>query len=266
MSREAIKQVKHSLRGRVLIRRGFLGSVLFFFLMMSAPSHAETSAPVPKKEVSALQAFMCGRADVLQKSEGVKIQVGVQEHYEHIKSFKARFVQESYLAALDASERSSGNMMFLKPGRMRWDYQSPEKQSFILKDDALSLYQPEENQLVLDSFSQLLITDLPVAFIMGIGNLTKDFVFESACRNGSGTVLTLKPKVSKEDRKRALDAFRLLVDDKTLLPKGARVADIGGNITSIVFMNSEENPTLSSEAFDLTPPAGTDIIDRRKGE
>lgn len=47
------------------------------------------------------------------------------------------------------------------------------------------------------------------------------------------------------------------------MPQGARITDIAGNTTTIVFRSLETNLPLTGISFELKIPAGTDIDDRR---
>ncbi len=214
-----------------------------------------------------MRSFDCQKSGALLKEEADKIASRVQSEYATIRSLEGSFTQESYLSALEVSESSTGTMAFRKPGRMRWDYVTPEAQSFVVKDSRLDLYQPVENQLIIDEFSKILISDLPVAFIMGIGDLTKDFELNGACTSPDGVVLDLTPKSKGSSPSESeLKRFKLLVNPSSHLPIGARIMDVGGNITSILLSGITKDPELNENRFSLEIPKGTDVIDRRVGK
>ena len=213
------------------------------------------------------RAFECNEHSTMPKAQAAKIAAAVQGTYSKVKGLTANFSQDSYLAALEVSEVSAGTMSFLKPGRMRWDYITPEPQVFLVKDHAIYFYQPRDNQVVVDEFTNVLITDLPVAFIMGIGDLTKDFVIDEACTGRDGTILTLSGKErkgAKKGEKNPLKAFKLLINTVNNLPIGAKVTDVGGNITSILLSKISTDPTFGDDAFELKSAPGTDVIDKRQ--
>ena len=51
----------------------------------------------------------------------------VQKRYDAAADFRARFTQTLTSAALGRKTNSSGEVTFKKPGRMRWDYEKPDK-------------------------------------------------------------------------------------------------------------------------------------------
>ena len=186
----------------------------------------------------------------------------VQQSYQKLNSVSARFDQDSYLAALDTSETSSGTVLFSKPGRMRWDYEDPEPQQFVLRDHTVWLYQPEIKQVVIDELSQVLLTDLPVSFLMGVGNLNDGFSLKGGCKSEAGTVLTLEPRKADKKSDNSLKTFKLLVSPENF-PAGAQVLDVVGNTTTIALSAVKENEPIEDSKFTATYPPGTDINDRR---
>ena len=69
---------------------------------------------------------------------------------------------------------SAGEVMFKKPGRMRWDYEKPDKSSYITDGGVLWLYEPDDKQ----AFKQKLeSSQLPAAlsFLTGKGKLATEF-------------------------------------------------------------------------------------------
>src|SRR3954447_14515398 len=70
----------------------------------------------------------------------------VQKRYDEAADFKARFTQTLTSAALKRTTNSSGQVTFKKPGRMRWDYEKPDKSSYITDGGVLWLYEPDDKQ------------------------------------------------------------------------------------------------------------------------
>jgi len=184
----------------------------------------------------------------------------VQNAYASVKSLHAKFVQHSFLSSLDSSELSSGQVWFSKPGLMKWHYAEPDVQDFIVRNETVWLYQETDNQVLIDNFKNILLTDLPVSFLMGLGDLKRDFKLQNSCKTDDGLVLELSPAAKKGE----LEAFKLLVDERSYQPKGAMVVDLAGNKTAIVMSELELNPDLLQDTFATNFKSGIDIVDRRK--
>ena len=184
----------------------------------------------------------------------------LQDKYSTVKTMSARFVQNSHLAALDTSELSQGSLLFSKPGKMRWSYEQPETQEFISNGETLWFYQPADNQVLVDRFKNSFQSDLPVSFLLGIGDLNKQFSLKGSCKSDAGIVLQLAPKKSQDD----LQTIKILVDDKEFLPLGAELFDVAGNKNSFLFSQLSTNKAIQDSTFNPKFPKGTDIIDNRK--
>ena len=191
--------------------------------------------------------------------------VRAQTAYSKLTSLQARFLQESYLAALDTSETSTGMMWYERTGKMRWDYYQPEEQIFLLEDNTIRFYQVAEKQVLVQSFSDVFLSDLPVAFLLGVGDLSKSFVLTKECQTPEGILLFLSPQPKEaETADRELTSFELLVEPTNFEPLGARVRDVSGNTTKIVLSERQRNLPLPSSTFTLSYPPGTDVQDRRE--
>lgn len=205
----------------------------------------------------------CSAQGKLPAAEALQVLERVQNEYLKITNLKAKFSQSSYLAALEEAESSSGTVWFSKPGKMKWHYAEPEEQVYIVLDDSLYLYQVPDKQVTIDKISKVLISDLPLAFLMGIGKVGDNFDLLSACRREVGIILRLKPK--KQSSESGLEIFYLIVDPKGYFPVGAKVNDVGGNVTTVILKELEFSPKLSisETVFSTDFPSDTYIDDLR---
>jgi len=183
----------------------------------------------------------------------------VQNRYAEISTLHGEFNQSSYLAALDVSETSSGDVSFLKPGKMRWEYRDPEHQIFLTDGESFWYYQEAEAQLLIDTFRGVLTTDVPLAFLAGVGELKRDFSLSSVCREENLLKLELKPRSEAE----GLARFVLFVRQDDLTPMGAEIHDGQENVTRVMFSELKVNGSLPSNLFHPAFPKGIDIQDRR---
>lgn len=202
--------------------------------------------------------FQCAGSE---SSELVSLEQ-VQSSYSKLKGMRSAFLQVSYLASLDEQEESAGVLFYQAPGKMRWQYERPEKQRFIINQKDVWFYQELDKQVVVDSLDSVVLSDLPLTFLMGIGTLGEQFRVERQCRASSGVLLEL---VAREKEKAGqLDRLVLLLEASRYLPIGARIVDLAGNITTILFEKPKYDPQLDKELFAPDWPDYIDIIDRRR--
>ena len=190
----------------------------------------------------------------------------VQKRYDDAADFKARFTQSLTSPALKRTTSSSGQVTFKKPGRMRWDYEKPDKSSYITDGGVLWLYEPDDRQ----AFKQdLKGSQLPaaLAFLMGKGKLANEFDISFGPDRGASTggavknyVLSLSPKTPQAQVKSIL----FIVDPRTYDVRESVITDAQGNVNDVVFADIKVNTKVPETMFRFTPPAGTRVIDTAK--
>jgi outer membrane lipoprotein carrier protein len=176
----------------------------------------------------------------------------------------ASFGQVAYLSALDVQEVSTGRVWYQKPGKMRWRYESPEVQEFGIAGSEVVLYQEADHQVIVDAASSVLLSDLPVSFLLGLGNLKRDFTLLESCAGEGGTMITVIPRDAKSQE--GVRLLKLAIATDTLRPLGAEVTDEAGNVTTIRLVAPIWNGAVTEKDLDVVYPKGIDVVDRRKGE
>lgn len=187
----------------------------------------------------------------------------VQKRYDGAEDFRARFNQTLTNAAFKRKTSSTGEVLLKKPGRMRWNYQTPDPKMYLADGDTLWLYEPEDKQ----AFKQDLKTSqLPaaLAFLTGKGRLASEFdiTFAKDVRLGSpgDYVLALSPKQPQSTVK----AILFVVDPVTFQVRESMITDGQGNTNDLLFTDIRINTKIGDGTFRWTPPAGTRVIDAAK--
>jgi outer membrane lipoprotein carrier protein len=146
---------------------------------------------------------------------------------------------------------------------MRWDYEKPDKSTYVTDGGVLWLYEPDDKQ----AFKQeLKASQLPaaLAFLTGRGKLASEFEIAFADKPGYGTaadyVLALSPKIAEPQVKNIL----FVVDPKTFDVRESVITDGQGNVNDIVFADIRVNTKIPESQFKFTPPAGVRVIDTAK--
>ena len=99
----------------------------------------------------------------------------LQRKYDSIKDFTASFSQTYEGGVLRRKASESGTVAVKKPGKMRWDYTSPEKKLFVSDGQTMFLYFPNEKQVMKNAVPGQDQATSAVLFLMGKGNITRDF-------------------------------------------------------------------------------------------
>jgi len=99
----------------------------------------------------------------------------LQKNYDATVDFVADFRQETEVKTLNRSLKASGKLSFKRPGKMLWRYDEPKGQFVLADGKHLYFYQPEQNQVIKSPLKNAFRGDIPLSFLLGLGNLKKDF-------------------------------------------------------------------------------------------
>jgi len=183
----------------------------------------------------------------------------VDEHYNRLRTLKADFTEIYRGAGVTRTE--SGRLWLKKPGKMRWEYRSPEEKLFIGDGKNAWLYLPAEKQARRSSLKQLEDLRSPLAFLLGKTKLEKELQYLSFAPdvtpwNPENTVLRGVPK-GLEDR---VSQVLLEVTPEHSI---ARILIHGtdDSITEYRLSEQNEDVPVSDGQFRFSVPSGTEVVD-----
>ncbi len=182
----------------------------------------------------------------------------VQAFYEKTNNFTADFKQEYTYKQLKRTQVSTGQVLFLKPALMRWEYETPGKKTFVLAKDRVLMHDPEAKLVTRSSLDTNQLS-ASVTFLFGTGKLEREFsIQKKACSRCKGTQLELTPLVPDARFKR----IYLEVDEATAMVLKSTVIDPDGSENAITFSTMRTNVEgVTEERFHLSPPPGTQLQD-----
>jgi outer membrane lipoprotein carrier protein len=181
----------------------------------------------------------------------------LQKTYDAAADFVADFRQETEVKTLNRSLKATGTVTFKRPGKMLWRYEEPKGQ-FVLADGThLYFYQPEQNQIIKTPLKSAFRSDIPLSFLLGIGNLNKDFNATLKATENSHYVLRLEPKSEAG----GFSEILLGVNKDTFDIIWASVRDPSDNLTTIRFSNMRKGVGVNDSLFRLQAPSGADIVE-----
>ena len=185
-----------------------------------------------------------------------------QRKYDAIKDFSASFIQTYEGGVLQRKKTSeSGTVYVKKPGKMRWDYTSPEKKLFISDGRTMFFYVPADKQVMKNPVPAQDEATSAVLFLMGKGDIVRDFNVKWA---EGGTENTYRLRLDPKTRQAEYDWLEVAADRHTLQIVGLAAADAQGGRSSFSFSNFKENVGLADKMFEFTIPRGTEVISSGK--
>lgn len=181
----------------------------------------------------------------------------VQRHYDQVKDFTADFTHTYQGGVLKKTITEHGRVQIKKPGRMRWEYTSPEKKTFVSDGHKIYSYVPADRQVVIANMPGADEATTAVLFLAGKGDLTRDFTVSYADGDaGDVWLLRLDPRLKQRD----YDWLILGVDPKTKQIRRLVAGDQQGGTSTFDFTNYRENTGLTDKIFEFTIPRGVDVV------
>jgi outer membrane lipoprotein carrier protein len=205
-----------------------------------------------------LLCFACQQA-VAQTPDVHRIADQVDKHYNSMESLQTSFTEVYKGGGMTRNE--SGVMYLKKPGRMRWDYESPTKKVFITDGKTAWFYVPGERQARRTSVKKLDDFRSPLRYLLGHTKLEKEFnglsvmTSDKAAASGN-TVLSGVPK-GMEDR---VQETRLeIAPDGSILR--ISIEELDGSSTEFRFQLPHENVQVADAKFKFAPPPGVEVME-----
>jgi len=185
------------------------------------------------------------------------VAAAVQKKYDGIHDFTADFVQETEGGLLRKKQTERGVVQVKKPGKMRWDYKAPETKVFVSDGRRIYLYVPADNQVIVSPVPAEDQATTAVLFLVGKGNLTRDFSVSYAESGGSPDTyaLRLQPRTPQTD----YDWLQVVVDRQNLQIRSLTAGDREGGRSTFQFSNFKENTGLADKTFAFKIPRGADV-------
>jgi len=202
-------------------------------------------------------AILVGRA---AETTAPELAAAVQRKYETIKDFSTDFSHAYEGGVLRKQLTERGHLLVKKPGKMRWDYTSPETKQFVSDGMKMYSYIPQDKQVIVATVPPDEDAPTPTLFLAGKGNVTRDFtpslVDAPAGMPAGSRALKLIPKAKQRD----YDWLVLVLDPDSFAIRGLATVDAQGGKSSFSFTNLKENVGLADKEFVFKIPRGVDVV------
>ena len=189
-----------------------------------------------------------------------ELAAALQKRIDGIKDFSTDFTHAYRGGVLRKQITERGRLIVKKPGKMRWDYTTPEPKQFVSDGVKMYSYIPEDKQVTVASVPPEDRATTPALFLAGKGSLTRDFtasLVDAPAGMPAGTRgLKLVPKARQPD----YDWLTLVVDPDTLTIRGLQTVDAQGGLSTFSFTNLKENVGIADKEFAFRIPRGVDVV------
>jgi outer membrane lipoprotein carrier protein len=199
------------------------------------------------------------------------VRSAVEARYRHARTLKAAFF-ERYTDGNGGIVAESGTVYFSRPGRMRWEYESPETKLFLVDGKNAWLYVPADRVVSRAKIGESSDWRTPLALLAGKADLSAfcrkiDIVGGNAPGEGQApekfsaedTLLRCLPKGPTGSPDGIVAVF-LEIDPESYVVR-INIQQAGGVETVFRFGNWEENPAIAEGKFHFLVPPGVAVVD-----
>jgi outer membrane lipoprotein carrier protein len=182
----------------------------------------------------------------------------IDHRYNGLKSMETQFIELYRGNGMERTE--SGTLWLKKPGKMRWEYQSPRPKLFVSDGKVAWFYVPGEKQVREAQVKKLDDLRTPLRYLLGHTKLEKEFTGLSLAPDvkpltpGNAVIRGVPPSLADRVNQVLLEITpehriaRLMIDE------------LDGSTTEFQFSQEKDNPVLADERFAFKPPAGVEVL------
>ena len=172
--------------------------------------------------------------------------------------FSADFLQASTIKAMEITDMASGKLMVQYPGKMRWEYQSPEEQIIVSDGKHLFIYRPLDDQVLRGTADAFFGDGKGAGFLSDIRRIRDDFhITLEDIRFGDFYSLIMVPRQKTWD----LVRINLLVSKENYRITQVYTYNAYDDLTRIEFSNLEFSATMDPSLFEFEIPPNVDILE-----
>jgi len=192
---------------------------------------------------------------------GDRMAARIQQRYDGIRDLRARFEQRSESATfggtpLMGAEKKRGQVVFAKPGRMRWSYEEPERSEVVSNGKTLWIYDIEARSVTRLAVTAGFLSGAALQFLLGDGQILESFEVAVRDCDAERVSLDLVPR-----REASYERLGLVADRGSGDVVATSVLDLFGNLTRIRFEQIEVNLEPDRALFELSVPEGVEVIE-----
>jgi outer membrane lipoprotein carrier protein len=177
----------------------------------------------------------------------------IADYFSGLNTFQSSFTQTVTDSNGERLQDAQGRVWMQRPGRFRWDYETPYRQLIVADGEHLWTYDEDLEQATVEPVDDAL-SSTPAMLLSGFRPLDEVMRWQETGTRDGRTWYRLDPKqqdTAVEEVQIAFDAGQLAIIE---------VRDGFGNHTRIGFSDITRNQSIDPDRFRIQLPPGTDII------
>lgn len=180
-------------------------------------------------------------------------EIYLEKFLQETQTLEANFQQTLRTHKGEVLQQTEGRFYFNRPGKFRWNYQTPFEQIIVSDGKRIWIYDVELAQVTVQKHD-LSLPSSPMALLQDSAKLHQSFTVTPLDERDGVYRLKLESKAGASD----FTQIVVGVDAKGL--RFMQLHDQFEQTTDIVFSEIATNTELAKELFEFHPPAGVDVF------
>ena len=181
--------------------------------------------------------------------------LNINEYLNEIHSLQASFKQSIFSPANNVIDYTEGSVLLKKPGNLMWQFTVPSLKRIIVRNQKISTYDANLNQVVIVPFSDRYQSSL-ANILLKNNSLTSYYQISSETSNNNVYSVILVQKESNN----LFTKMKITIVEMLLTE--IKLWDASGQSIGISFDDVILNAPLADSSFEFSIPKGADVFDQ----
>lgn len=211
-----------------------------------SPAEKEKLTPMPRLKVLVMLFLL---SPAVQASAPTSL----ERFFNDVHTYTAHFQQVVLDEGLNILQESSGTLSIERPGKFRWDYDTPYQQQIVGDGKKVWIYDVELQQVTVRRMTAAL-GSTPALLLAGKAGLKRHFAVTDLGHQGKLDWVKMVPKI----RDGGFEDIRIGFENGVI--RSLELVDGFGQTTRITLSDASENKKIDPKRFSFVPPKGVDVI------
>jgi len=181
--------------------------------------------------------------------------LNINEYLNEIHSLQASFKQSIFSPANDVIDYTEGSVLLKKPGNIMWQFTVPSLKRIIVRNQKISTYDANLNQVVIVPFSDRYQSSLANILLKNDSLMSYYQISSETSNNNIYSVFLVQKESNNLFTKMKITVVEMLLTE-------IKLWDASGQSIVIIFDDVILNAPLSDSSFEISVPKGTDVFDQ----
>ena len=181
--------------------------------------------------------------------------LNINEYLNEIHSLQASFKQSIYSPANDVIDYTEGSFLLKKPGNIMWQFTVPSLKRIIVRNQKISTYDANLNQVVIVPFSDRYQSSLANILLKNDSLMSYYQITSETSNNNIYSVFLVQKESNNLFTKMKITVVEMLLTE-------IKLWDVSGQSIAIIFDDVILNAPLADSSFEFSIPKGADVFDQ----